>query len=427
MIPLITRRSAVFDLELYYKVAERFTRFLEFFSYQLCSCNYPYLVWYPHNEHTPEKPIIVTRGPAIAKHKHPAQVDSFQHPDRPHHSGLIIKRMSGPGTLSTKAIKRWMRDEDHGLAHGVATAFISMWLKYPEGIPHKAFMVLHDRPPQNARDERPDNTQLMLGSMLHDFVRGSGRHEPAANHAQRLKLYFDQLEDYVYTHTEGDEKDTRPMICADRVELRRFQDNEEWIKPSFLDMAYEQLPADELDCFYRYVRPVLQGVIQFRQECWFRHGPERGFYPQDERYVGYDWRPDTLYPPHHAEMSGAKKLGSFSVEVGRQPFCGCMTHGTYCWQPWGIVPQHVVRHYGFRPMTCPLDHLILNAKIPLKEWMFLFSDTDGVRSAPGGYERHVLDSLEMFSCSKGAMGFVVYHRLTYVVDRFIDLLLGLRT
>jgi hypothetical protein len=133
------------------------------------------------------------------------------------------KEFSQSNNIVREVVDNWVCDEYHGLFHSSLVAFFA-W--------------------QNSDDSNFE--KLMASCLLHDFVKSTA---DSRNHDQRLKEYFPELTPDVYTHANPSEE--TPLVIGDRIELRRYDDWNQWVNIDIKKYTKE----DEIVDFYKNIRP----------------------------------------------------------------------------------------------------------------------------------------------------------------------------
>jgi hypothetical protein len=413
-----------FNKKMYYEIDRQFNRFLEFFAYQCCSCKSPVL-WGLDEAGRPYRAVGCCRTvhPQTQAPHHELQREGF-YATGAHHSGYFQHLLADGPPIPAEGLRSWLDDTEHGLVHGFCTAFMLFWMKYPEGIPDKVFQHLHIKKEERLPKFNESVPQL-LAALLHDFcrtlvpeeLRGMSAHHEG--HDEALKDWFPGLWPSAYNHTSAPADADDPLINADRMELRRFRDHDDWIRPRYLDQARAKLPKPLLRYFYKFMRPAISYLLQHRQQLWFRHGPERMAYGGGwESLAKQKWTPNTPYPALYLEQPTP---GLYCVETGRPPFEDCFWHGRG-FQPWGFIPKPVAMQYARAKPIHKRDHLGLDARIPLRHWMFMFAR--GQKKFAKRHD-HWLDP-QLLSSGVGHMEMLTTQKMFATVNRFMEMFCALR-
>jgi hypothetical protein len=243
-----------------------------------------------------------------------------------HHRGEISRFMRSCSGLPLSELVRFSEDAEHGLLHGLMTAY-PIWVL-------RGSAVLSSR--------------MIASCVLHDFLRAA--REINEDHDRQLRDVFPDLAPPVYWHSKPGPR-WSPLVVGDRWELCRFLDWSNWVRPQEL----RGHPNEALAFFYRRLRPALARLWQGRDDCWMGHGPEGA----DE----IDLQRDTFPNFHRTE--------SICIEMDRPPFTRCGSHGpqflwgkTRLWTPLRHRDQ-VCGHAQGR------DHLALAEPVPTDRWIYV--------------------------------------------------------
>jgi len=197
-----------------------------------------------------------------------------------------------------------------------------------------------------------------------------------------LVNYFPDLLKETFSHSNPRNDDvSKPLIRADRLELRRFSNYQTWTDQRF-DAIYQQLPPDkvtQLNLFYQTIRPALEYFYTNRQKIFIRHGLER----QGKEY----WQ-EAIYPPAGSYLEQAV---GYPIETDRLPFgqpnnfkashqnTHCSNHGkTAFWnQIKGFITLNdFVEKGGVIINSKKRDHLYAKSSISLSNWVFIYQNAE---------------------------------------------------
>jgi hypothetical protein len=169
---------------------------------------------------------------------------------------------------------------------------------------------------------------------------------------------------------------------ADRIELLRFPDSQEWINPQYLLQAKNQYGNKEINHFFQHIRPALEQILKYHDDVWLSHVLE----VEDNKNVGY-------YPKQHWEAyddgylqwvsEDTKRM--FSVNIGKLPYerrGSCLGHNrSNKIVPQGIISLTEVQLANASVVEAPLstwgrDHPFIkyNKPIPLEKWIFIYDE-----------------------------------------------------
>ena len=245
---------------------------------------------------------------------------------------------------------RFFNDTEHGMFHGVMSCYM-------------AFLVSQGRHFPDGERER-----LFASVLLHDFVRATSEEEKS--HDKLLTNVYPKLIPETFIHSAPPEKDKdHDLIIADRLELRRYDDYEDWVDDRF-HATMNVLPEETqnyIDYFYRKQRPCLKIIFESRQKLFIRHGLEI------ETFAKFD---DNSNFPIHGSYE--EHSNGFPIEIcGPPPFRQCSTHAG--WMNWGKIMGYATKEQliecGCIPTICGTrDHAYFKGTdlVKLKHWVFTY-------------------------------------------------------
>jgi hypothetical protein len=270
----------------------------------------------------------------------------------PHTNNYLVKFLQPNHPLTTPGLVRWRFDPDHGLLHGLITAYFAVKLAGEWTIPELR--------------ENVDVQRLIASCLVHDYAKVVSGDEP---HDQELRQYFSLLLPETYSHSNP--TDAVPLVKADRAELLRYEDKS-WID---LDKVLENLPHEtahfEVWAFYKFIRPALARLFKGRTDIWLRHGAEeadwRKAYPHKSMVSrSKDLWPNFYYPwPNRSEY--------WAVEVGE------ITRRilTTVFFPSGLITIDEYRASEAKASIVSAmgrEHELAYGRIPLHKWIFVLKD-----------------------------------------------------
>ena len=273
----------------------------------------------------------------------------FPYNKQPHHQGKIQNHLIGKG-VTHEDVDKYFNDIEHGFIHGLC-ACVSAWLY------------------RNTLSEKE-----IASILMHDFYRAcdKGSH----NHDKRLKELYPNLEEYTYSHSKPPEQyQLSPLVVADREELHRYDDAEEWVDAAGWVHRDDTFDIDLYNAFYNKVRPAIERLYEGRNTVWLRHGYEKSSI-RDPKLRNSN---PTLWP-----IQSPKYDGHHAIEIDKPPLKNCGQHG-------GGNPKHGdttwYRVQAHRPLTPDVevvdkdirDHLWMKNKFPIEEWTFLLPHKDAYR------------------------------------------------
>lgn len=274
----------------------------------------------------------------------------------PHSGNYLIKFLRPLERPTADDLARWRLDPEHGLLHGLVTAYFAVKCASEWSVP--------------ALRDNGDLQRLVASCFVHDYARvacGEPRHD------DELRRFFPDLLPETYTHANPVERG--PLVRADRIELLRYEDRS-WIDH---ERVVENLPdvraRSEVDVFYRLVRPALARLFRARTAVWLRHGAEesdwRANYP-DEPMVS---RSKDLWPNFYYPWQGFPDY--WAVEVGELTPGVHRKHLVDYFFPAGLlsIDEYRAAEPGASIVSAPgREHEIAYGRIPLREWIVVFQD-----------------------------------------------------
>ena len=274
----------------------------------------------------------------------------------PHTSNHLIKSLEPNSRLSKGDLATWRLDPDHGLLHGLITAYFAVKLVGAWKIPELR---------ENAELQR-----LVASCLVHDYSKVVNGKEP---HDQELRKYFSLLLPETYTHSNPPER--VPLVQADRIELLRYEDRS-WID---LDKVLENLPHAtarfEVWAFYAFLRPALNRIFRGRTEVWLRHGAEevdwRTRWPSQDMVS----RPKSFWPNFYYPWPGFP--GYWAIEVGHMTPSANKPHLVDYYFPAGLMTIDEYRAaVDDASIVSALgrEHEIARGQITLQQWIFVLQD-----------------------------------------------------
>lgn len=244
------------------------------------------------------------------------------------HHDFYLKKYLFPYQINKEMIEKWFLDIEHGYFHGLMTGFMAyFFMKY---VSHKEkysqymYQFPSYKPERRVFLENKTDcfSELFFSCLLHDFARM----KETKNHALELKEIFPNLLEETYYHNNPPEKyNENLLILADRTELRRYNDFNNWKNSKFLDFE-EKLSENQktyLNIFYDIVRPALEYLYENRNSLFIRHGLEDSFINV--------YKDETIYPLfYHKHLAKDFKdelfEDNFAIEIDKFPFLYCSNH-----------------------------------------------------------------------------------------------------
>jgi hypothetical protein len=408
------------DIDKYKEVEDSMLNFLDFFSFNMCHCK-------SMSSELPQK--------TERYWSHPTQRELCSHVDMPgyasHHQGLLADSIKLKNNISSKYFQDYIENLEHGLFHGFCTAFIGMWHKLGGNdsfkIPAEWYHSLGRVPKQ----KKLFPSKFLASCLLHDFgrfVKQSKRHDVlSSEHFNLLNI--------VANHSVCD--DTNSLVTANRIELQRYKNYKSWIETDKLNIF-----NDNIEIFYKYIRPALKQIFQHRKSVWIKHGPEYDEYLSTlenikdvHNYFISECNKNAAYPPkgHWPATQDGK---GYSIDVDRFPSYFCFTHGLIGnYIPHGFIPLDLFKEKGGTITQCcsdnkiigmsnelqdekgmyRRDHLAAISNIPIKNWIFFIDKVKTRRKAP------VFEcTLKILESSLGVCSFKLANSFIQTINYFID-------
>jgi hypothetical protein len=409
------------DIDKHKKVEDSILNFLDFFAFNLCHCK----------SMASEMPHETQRYWG-----HPTQREKCNHVDMPkyasHHQGLLHDSIKLKKNVLNKHLKHYIEDVEHGLFHGFCTAFIAFWHKLGNNkgliIPEEWYYSLG----RVSNQKRVFPSKFLASCLLHDF----GRFVEQTKRHDLLSVEYFNLLDIVSNHSVT--TDINSLVVADRLELQRFKDYNQWIDFQKLDVFDK-----DIHIFYKYIRPALQQIFKYRNSIWIKHGPEYEHYKEElgtrsdvYRYLIQQCQENKAYPPK-GHWSAAQNGKGYAIDVDRFPAYFCFTHGLIGhFIPHGFIPLDLFKEKGGAITQCcsnhdthtmshvlkdeegigRRDHLAAISDIPIKNWTFFIDAVETRREAP------VFDCiLNILESSLGVTSFKLANSFLQTINYFIDL------
>ena len=388
-----------------------------------------------------------------------------------HNKGALVRILADGPRIDSQSVLKWSKDVEHGLFHGVMTAFIAMMFKHPDGIPEHIF---EEQTSSKINTAITADERIVVTCLVHDFVKSSFEKEP---HDFLLKDYFYNLSDIVYSHSSP--KDINELIVADRWELLRYPNWKDWVDFDMLN-HFSHKTTSMLIAFYSHLRPALEKMIFYKDDVWFRHSPERMWV--NDSFPNLNSHSN--YPPKGFWPARQDNEDYFAVEIGTMPPKACLIHGytknnsstdtdAASYSPYGMInlltlnkfankddyyrvvspcvrvdpddspgsgtkppkwspERHLgdnwsedIRKTGYSEnIFISREHLCVQGQVPLKEWIFLYDDNRDTQY--GSKERINRDWPNLFVNSKGVVNLHLACNFIELLKQLEVILLSLR-
>lgn len=386
-----------------------------------------------------------------------------------HSKGSLVRILADGPSVREEVISAWAEDTEHGLFHGIMTAFFAFLYKYPDGLPNEIYQEQNSKTINTPIDE---NEFLISSCLVHDFVRSSIKEEP---HDQKLKEWFFSLDESTYTHSVP--PNISPLVVGDRWELLRFSDYSEWLDENKLNMMPKKLQS-KIKSFHQHIRPALEKMIAEKNDVWFRHSPEKLW----ENHNFKKLTSESCYPPKGYWNAREDDDSYFAVETGTMPPRGCLLHGyarnnsldntdPSSYSPYGMINlkslkqysdknkktispcvrvtamedvelpwenknwlgddwANIIKQTGYAKNTfISRDHLAASSEVPLKEWIFLYDDNKFTKNPEliKRAEKRLLDCWLFLKNSKGLVKLQLATNFIEIFKQIETILIALRT
>lgn len=301
-----------------------------------------------------------------------------------HHNGAMYKLLSRSSKVDFELLEKWKLETEHGFLHGFLTCFFAFCF-VNQDIVKRDFVTLG----HNVFDSEV----MFLSCIFHDFMKVC--FERDYDHDFDLRDQFDYLSEDTYSHSNPSK--VTPLVMADRVELMRYDDFCSWIDFDLLKVPIEIYGKNELDHFYRHIRPVMEKMFRHQDQVWICHVLEIGencgstTYPKQHWYA-YD-SPESMpnwfcKNTDYVRFIDEDTEKYFSVRAGRLPYTksNCIGHSGENGTPHGLISYSNLLKNGCELSDAPLstfgrDHLFVieKNKIPASEWLYIFNDKNDLR------------------------------------------------
>lgn len=279
----------------------------------------------------------------------------------PHTNNDLIKTLVPNSRLTKPNLVKWRLDPDHGVLHGLITAYFAVKLASEWKIPQLR--------------ENVDLQRLIASCLVHDYAKVANGIEP---HDQELRKYFSLLLPETYNHS--DPPGRSPLIQADRTELLRYDDRS-WIK---LDKVLENVPHEtahfEVWAFYKFIRPALARLFQGRRETWLRHGAEETDWRTRWPYESMVTRSKEVWPNFYYPWPNFPDY--WAVEVGELTAAFNKTGLVDYYFPAGLMTIEEYRASEEKASIISAsgrEHEIAYGKIALRKWIFVLQDNQLIK------------------------------------------------
>lgn len=387
-----------------------------------------------------------------------------------HNKGALVRIFSDGPSIDRDIIKMWAKDTEHGLLHGIIVAFFAMLNKYEE-IPNK---VLLEQTSEKINTPITYDEKLVASCILHDFLKTYCKEEP---HDKLLENLFFSLTKETYEHSNPTE--ISDLVIGDRWELLRYKDYESWVDFNLLFFSSEK-QRKEIVCFEKYLRPAIEKLFLGVDDIWLRHSPEKIWANNKFKNL----TSEDLYPPKGYWEARQDNSDFYAVEIGTIPPRGCLLHGyaknnsltdddPASYSPYGLISLSNAKKYynnnNNMPMFSPCvrvdkdtdlptkevwnsqrhlgddwkeviktngytnntfisrEHLAVQSKVPLKEWLFLYDDNRNIPKLASKGRKKIERDWVLFKNSSGVINLHIATNLLELAKQIETILICIKT
>ena len=311
-----------------------------------------------------------------------------------HHHGGLLYLIGQAAELNRPAFDRWVKETEHGYAHGFVTAYLAFATRTEAEIAELYRQMEADASDFSRRKgtaclKRYDQKELkpermVLACLVHDFLKVVGdddRHDDALVHL------FPSLGPEVYRHANPlPEDELHPLVVADRLELMRYPDHREWCDMGVLAKYVQMYGEADLRHFYAHIRPVIEKVFRDRGDVWISHVIESPCSPRADVFPENHW-----YAQDPGCVTDSDTWRYVAVNSGPLPVVGCHVHTWVAWGAkhnylMGMASRTALRKLGHKIIHPPdsvwgRDHVFVRKEqdIPLTEWSFVYDKPEDYR------------------------------------------------
>lgn len=316
-------------------------------------------------------------------------------PQKPyHHHGALYQMMSRSDKIPYNLLEKWKIETEHGYFHGIMVLYFA-WFFGDQSDTHVC-----------QKGHQIDESEVMVPSCLfHDFVKVCGGTD--SGHDVALRKWFNFLSEDTYTHSHPDQETL--LVMGDRMELLRFKDWRQWVKPQVLKRQFDLYGTIEVNHFFRHVRPVMERMFRCSDEVWIAHVLESSDNLGVRHYPKAHWK---ACDEGYSEYVDSQTHKLFSVNTGKLP-CesvgSCVGHTASNGYPRGLISFSDLLRSGCDLVAPPLstwgrDHpfVVENKKIPIENWVFIYEDLEE------------LEKLDLRNCA--VMSRSLFNYIFYVME-----------
>ncbi len=394
-----------------------------------------------------------------------------------HNKGAFIRIISDGPHIPSDHIEKWFKDGDHGIIHGIMTAYFSFLNRFPRGIPTE---VIKEQTSEHKSDAITEEEFLLTACLFHDFYKSIFGDE---NHDENLRQIFPNLPEYTFNHAKP--RTINDLVIGDRWELLRYPDSDTWLDKQKISNLYKN---HNQVVFQKHFRPAIGMIFENLDKVWLRHSPERTWVEQNDLAYSKIDRAE-VFPLLGHWPAREDEDGYFSIEVGKWPLSGRMIMGyafcnpgdearnnPSCYCPYGLIPIEKIKktyapsaldrrispcarvtpdkspgcgrkEFSFNntlgenwPETLRekgvahgsficRDHLCAKSSVPLNEWIFAYDDNRHCEDefmVKSGRQRFMKNWDTLFVNSAGVVNLHLANNLISICEQIKNLLIALR-
>jgi hypothetical protein len=135
-----------------------------------------------------------------------------------HHRGYINSIIKS-NTDAVPLLDKFFNDPEHGFFHGLMTAFV-------------AFLKFKENTKIDSEQSFNRLIEILSSCILHDILKCNAIPYCVSRHDEELKQFFSKLCPETFTHSDP-KNDADPIVIADRMELQRYLDCDDWLDERF--------------------------------------------------------------------------------------------------------------------------------------------------------------------------------------------------
>jgi len=285
-------------------------------------------------------------------------------------------------TITQSQYSDWKNDLDHGLVHGLCTAYHAWAIAGGFDLVRQVVPACQSTGSRmgkwyDAKDSLIEQT--IYSCLFHDLLKCGVDEAFWGRHDARLKDVLPHCTPDTYNHATTEE--LTAMVQADRIELMRFPDYKDWADGRIEQAMIWDPPAYKE--FYEITRPCIERMVEFHESVWYSHFPELNM-KSLKTYPHRHWMPSDsdVEPPENESYHNCFSVNEDSMDFNEQK----MHTGNREQYLIGLIPKELVHSAGARVVVAPPStngrpHPMISYKdrIPLEKWIFVYlGDTSQV-------------------------------------------------